>query len=150
LQLHSILYDFWSCSSIIKQLLLFQFCSLVSLLLKIVSITTTPWTEYTRELYRPSDRRLSVKLVPTIAVRVRRVVMKIVYKSFMIGSVSGQPKCHSFFPTKGHYRYMRPIYNLSILAITVSSITLTANPRENMQHLATNTLLLDQIYDASV
>jgi hypothetical protein len=27
----------------------------------------TPWPEYARELYRPSDRRLSGKLVPTFA-----------------------------------------------------------------------------------
>jgi hypothetical protein len=29
----------------------------------------TPWPEYARELYRPSDRHLSAKLVPTFADR---------------------------------------------------------------------------------
>jgi hypothetical protein len=34
-----------------------------------ISITITPWPEYASELYRPSDRRLSEKLVPTFADR---------------------------------------------------------------------------------
>jgi hypothetical protein len=34
----------------------------------------TPWAESVSELYRPSDRRLSPKLVPTFADRVCRVV----------------------------------------------------------------------------
>jgi hypothetical protein len=34
----------------------------------------TPWPESENELYRPSDRRLSVKLVPTFADRRCRVV----------------------------------------------------------------------------
>jgi hypothetical protein len=34
----------------------------------------TPWSESTNELYRPSDRRLSVKWLPTFADRVRHVV----------------------------------------------------------------------------
>jgi hypothetical protein len=34
----------------------------------------TPWFQYASELYRPSDRRLSVKLVPTSADRGCRVV----------------------------------------------------------------------------
>jgi hypothetical protein len=34
----------------------------------------TPWSESTSELYRPSDRRLSVKLVPTFAGRRCQVV----------------------------------------------------------------------------
>jgi hypothetical protein len=28
----------------------------------------TPWSEFASELYRPSDRRLSVKLVPTLRI----------------------------------------------------------------------------------
>jgi hypothetical protein len=36
--------------------------------------TTTPWPEYANELYRPSDRRLSAKLVPTSAHRGCHVV----------------------------------------------------------------------------
>jgi hypothetical protein len=34
----------------------------------------TPWPESASELYRPSDRRLLAKLVPTFADRGRRVV----------------------------------------------------------------------------
>jgi hypothetical protein len=34
----------------------------------------TPWSESASELYRPSDRRLSAKLVPTFADRARHVV----------------------------------------------------------------------------
>jgi hypothetical protein len=34
----------------------------------------TPWLESTSELYRPSDRRLSEKLVPTFVARGCRVV----------------------------------------------------------------------------
>jgi hypothetical protein len=34
----------------------------------------TPWSESARELYRPSDRRLSAKLVPTFMDRVCHVV----------------------------------------------------------------------------
>jgi hypothetical protein len=34
----------------------------------------TPWLESASELYRPSDRRLSAKLVPTLAIRGCRVV----------------------------------------------------------------------------
>jgi hypothetical protein len=34
----------------------------------------TPWPESASELYRPSDRRLSAKLVPTFADRVCHVV----------------------------------------------------------------------------
>jgi hypothetical protein len=34
-----------------------------------VKISTTPWPESASELYRPSDRRLSTKLVPTFAHR---------------------------------------------------------------------------------
>jgi hypothetical protein len=35
----------------------------------ITIIIITPWPESSSELYRPSDRRLSVKLVPTLANR---------------------------------------------------------------------------------
>jgi hypothetical protein len=35
---------------------------------------TPPWPESASELYRPSDRRLSEKLVPTFAVTECRVV----------------------------------------------------------------------------
>jgi hypothetical protein len=34
----------------------------------------TPWPEFASELYRPSDRRLSAKLVPTFADRGCRVM----------------------------------------------------------------------------
>jgi hypothetical protein len=34
---------------------------------RIVVQTKTPWPYSTSELYRPSDRRLSAKLVPTFA-----------------------------------------------------------------------------------
>jgi hypothetical protein len=37
-------------------------------------ITITPWPESARELYRPSDRRLSAKLVPTFTDRGSHVV----------------------------------------------------------------------------
>jgi hypothetical protein len=37
-------------------------------------INKTPWPESARELHRPSDRRLSVKLVPTTLDRGSRVV----------------------------------------------------------------------------
>jgi hypothetical protein len=37
-------------------------------------VNYTPWPESTSELYRPSDRRLSAKLVPTFAVRRSHVV----------------------------------------------------------------------------
>jgi hypothetical protein len=37
-------------------------------------ITKTPWPEYESELYRPSDRRLSAKLVTTFADRECHVV----------------------------------------------------------------------------
>jgi hypothetical protein len=38
------------------------------------SIKKTPWSESASELYRPSDRRLSAKLVPTYADRECQVV----------------------------------------------------------------------------
>jgi hypothetical protein len=37
-------------------------------------IKTTPWPESVSELYRPSDRHLSEKLVPTSAARERHMV----------------------------------------------------------------------------
>jgi hypothetical protein len=37
-------------------------------------IVKTPWPQFASELYRPSDRRLSAKLVPTFADRGCRVV----------------------------------------------------------------------------
>jgi hypothetical protein len=37
-------------------------------------VTITPWPESANELYRPSDRRLSAKLVPTFADRGSHVV----------------------------------------------------------------------------
>jgi hypothetical protein len=39
-----------------------------------VSKKKTPWSESTSELYRPSDRRLSAKLLPTFADRGCHVV----------------------------------------------------------------------------
>jgi hypothetical protein len=35
----------------------------------LIMITTTPRPEFARELYRPSDHRLSAKLMPTFANR---------------------------------------------------------------------------------
>jgi hypothetical protein len=39
-----------------------------------VTSLTTPWLESASELYRPSDRRMSAKLVPTFADRGCHVV----------------------------------------------------------------------------
>jgi hypothetical protein len=36
-------------------------------ILTLLTNSLTPWPESTRELYRPSDRRLSAKLMPTFA-----------------------------------------------------------------------------------
>jgi hypothetical protein len=42
--------------------------------IEIVILNYTPWLQSTSELYRPSDRSLSTKLVPTFADRECRVV----------------------------------------------------------------------------
>jgi hypothetical protein len=42
--------------------------------LRLFSLKQTPWPESTSELYRPSDRRVSVKLVPPFAGRGCHVV----------------------------------------------------------------------------
>jgi hypothetical protein len=42
---------------------------ILSLLVVVLFLTLTPWPESASELYRPSDRRLSAKLVPTFADR---------------------------------------------------------------------------------
>jgi hypothetical protein len=39
-------------------------CSTIGIIIK-----KTPWPEFASELYRPNDRRLSAKLVPTFADR---------------------------------------------------------------------------------
>jgi hypothetical protein len=53
----------------------FLFCkSSLRICLKRLTNTQTPWLESASELYRPSDRRLSAKLVPTLADRGCRVV----------------------------------------------------------------------------
>jgi hypothetical protein len=41
---------------------------------KVIPIPIPPWPESVSELYRPSDRRLSAKLVPTLADRRSHVV----------------------------------------------------------------------------
>jgi hypothetical protein len=46
----------------------------ISLFLVFISVKKTPWLESASELYRPSDRRLSAKLVPTFADRWCHVV----------------------------------------------------------------------------
>jgi hypothetical protein len=46
--------------------------STYQLLIRTDPKNSTPWPESESELYRPSDRRLSVKLVPTFASRVPR------------------------------------------------------------------------------
>jgi hypothetical protein len=43
--------------------------NLILVLIIIKKKKKTPWLESASELYRPSDRRLSVKLVPTFAYR---------------------------------------------------------------------------------
>jgi hypothetical protein len=60
---YRILPDFGS-SSVIFSVVVFA----------VASIKKTPWAESASELYRPSDRRLSAKLVPTFADRGCHVV----------------------------------------------------------------------------
>jgi hypothetical protein len=47
--------------------------------------TKTPWSESASELYRPSDRRLSVKLTPTFSDRRCRAVGVTIYRAVFSG-----------------------------------------------------------------
>jgi hypothetical protein len=49
-------------------------CSMTSIILLTDTYKQTPWLESASKLYRPSDCRLSAKLVPTLADRGCRVV----------------------------------------------------------------------------
>jgi hypothetical protein len=47
--------------------LLYMFRRHMAIFNVVIKLNYTPWPESTSELYQPSDRRLSVKLVPTFA-----------------------------------------------------------------------------------
>jgi hypothetical protein len=51
-----------------------KLCWLISFALKMLAEKKTPWSESASELYRPSDRRLSSKRLPTFADRGFHVV----------------------------------------------------------------------------
>jgi hypothetical protein len=58
--------------------------------------TTTPWPESASELYRPSDRRLSAKLVPTF-----------VYGGCHVVSVTDPYGRNLGFPDQSHYFFLK-------------------------------------------
>jgi CBS-domain-containing membrane protein len=62
--------------------------------LRRVKIKQTPWSESTSELYRPSDRCLSVKLVPTFTDRGCHVVCVMNPYSHILGILD---QSHYFF-----------------------------------------------------
>jgi hypothetical protein len=62
------------CCSLSSGLWVNRFIILIKTEKEMNTTKETPWPESASELYRPSDRRLSAKLVPTLADRVCHVV----------------------------------------------------------------------------